>query len=209
MERIEINPPAWKIALAILGILAFVLIGLLMVVFGGDLFVKGLGLISILFFGGAGVYWLYARGRSYGKVALLPAGVEIGLPGMNPRLLPWGDIEGFGVSKIGNNEFTTIRVRSYRAWLSGVSVQEAAEVVRFHRRVGVVAQAATRVVEVGDPAGEGRRLTEGSAEVSSLAGILAFNRERYGGEFLLGWTMRDRGARQFAEFLEQCRRNSG
>jgi hypothetical protein len=71
-----------------------------------------------------------------------------------------------------------------------------------------VAQAAARVVEFGDPAGEGRRLTEGSAEVRSLAGILAHNRERYGGEFLLGWTMRDRGARQFAEFLEQCRRNS-
>jgi hypothetical protein len=41
-----------------------------------------------------------------------------------------------------------------------------------------------------------------------LAGVLAYNREKYGGEFLLGWTMRDRGARQFAEFLEQCRRNS-
>jgi hypothetical protein len=207
MERIEINPPAWKIALAILGILAFVLIGLLMVVFG-DLFAKGLGLISILFFGGAGGYWLYASGRGRGTVAILPAGVEIGLPGMNPRVLPWGDIEGFGVSKIGNNEFTTIRLRSYRAWLSGVPVQEAAEVVRFHRKVGVVAQTAVKVVEFGDRAGEGRRLTEGSAEVSSLAGILAFNRERYGGEFLLGWSMRDRGARQFAEFLEQWRRNS-
>jgi hypothetical protein len=207
MERIEINPPAWKIALAILGIAAFVLVGLLMVVFG-DLFAKGLGLISILFFGGLGGYWLYTRGRKQGKVAILPGGVEIGLPGMNPRVLPWGDVEAFGVSKIGNNEFTTIRLRSYRAWLSGVSPQEAAEVVRFHRRVGGVAQAAARVVEFGDPAGEARRLTEGSAEVRSLAGILAHNRERYGGEFLLGWTMRDRGARQFAEFLEQCRRNS-
>lgn len=207
MERIEISPPAWKIAVAILGIAAFVLIGLLMVVFG-DLFAKGLGLISILFFGGLGVYWLYASVRGQGKVAILPAGVEIGLPGMNPRLLPWGDIEGFGVSKIGNNEFTTVRVRSCRAWLSGVSVQEAAAVVRFHRRVGGAAQATARVVEFGGDGGELRRLTEGAAEVSSLAGILAHNREKYGGEFLLGWSMRDRGARQFAEFLEQCRRNS-
>ena len=207
MERIEINPPAWKIALAILGMAAFVLIGLLMVVFG-DLFAKGLGLISILFFGGAGGYWLYARGRNYGKVAILPAGVEIGLPGMNPRLLPWGDIEGFGVSRIGNQEFTTIRLRSYRAWLSGVSVQEAAEVVRFHRKVGGIAQTTAKVVEFGDAQGELRRVAEGSTEVNSLAGILAFNRERFGGEFLLGWPMRDRGARQFAEFLEQWRRNS-
>jgi hypothetical protein len=207
MERIEIHPPAWKIALAILGMLAFVLIGLLMVVFG-DLFAKGLGLISILFFGGAGVYWLYARNRNYGKVAILPAGVEIGLPGMNPRVLPWGDIEAFGVSKIANQEFTTIRVRSYRAWLSGVSVQEAAEVVRFHRKVGGIAQTTAKVVEFGDSQGELRRVSEGSTEVVSLAGILAFNRERFGGEFLLGWSMRDRGARQFAEFLEQWRRNS-
>jgi hypothetical protein len=207
MERIEIKPPAWKIALAILGILAFVLIGLLMVLFG-DLFAKGLGLVSILFFGGVGLYWLYARGRSYGRVALLPAGVEIGLPGMNPRVLPWGDIEGFGVSKIVNQEFTTIRVRSYRAWLSGVSAREAAEVVRFHRQVGGMAQATAKVVEFGDARGELRRMAEGSTEVASLAGILAYNRERFGGEFLLGWSMRDRGARQFAEYLEQWRRNS-
>jgi hypothetical protein len=52
-------------------------------------------------------------------------------------------------------------------------------------------------------------MTEGSAEVRSSAGVLACNREKYGGEFLLGWTMRDRGARQFAEYLERCRRSSG
>jgi hypothetical protein len=208
MERIEINPPAWKMALLVLGLIAFVLIGLLMVVFGGDLFVKGLGVISIVFFGGVCGYGLYARGRGQGKVAILPAGVEVGLPGMSPRLLPWGDIEAFGVSKIGNNEFTTIRLRSYRAWLSGVSPQEASATVRFFRGLGGIAHTTARVVEVGDPAGEGRRLTEGSTEVRSLAGVLAHNREKYGGEFLLGWTMRDRGARQFAEFLEQCRRNS-
>ncbi len=207
MERIEIKPPAWKMALMVLAMAAFVLVGLLMVVFGGDLFVKGLGVISIVFFGGVCGYGLYTRGRGQGKIAILPAGVEVGLPGVHPRVLPWGDIEAFGVSKIGNNEFTTIRVRSYRAWLSGVSGEEAAAAVRFHRSLGGAAHAAARVVEFGYVAGEGRRLTEGSEEVQSLVGILAFNREKYGGEFLLGWSMRDRGARQFAEFLEQCRRN--
>jgi hypothetical protein len=48
---------------------------------------------------------------------------------MNPRVLPWGDIEAFGVSKIGNNEFTTIRVRSYRACAEG-AVNES----RLHRQ---------------------------------------------------------------------------
>lgn len=206
MERIEINPPAWKMVLLVLGMAAFVFVGLLMVVFG-SLFVKALGLLSIVFFGGVCGYGLYARGRGQGKVAVLPAGVEVGLPGMNPRVLPWGDIEAFGVNRIGNQEFTTIRVRNYRAWLSGISPGEAAAALRFFRGLGQTAHAAASVVEYGDPAGDMRRLTEGSAEVRSLAGVLAYNREKYGGEFLLGWTMRDRGARQFAEFLEQCRRN--
>ena len=142
-------------------------------------------------------------------MAILPAGVEVGLPGMNPRVLPWGDIEAFGVNRIGDNEFTTIRVRSYRSWLSGVSPEEAAAALRFFRGLGLAAHASASAVEYGDPAGDMRRLTGGSGEVRSLAGVLSFNREKYGGEFLLGWTMRDRGARQFAEFLEQCRRNGG
>lgn len=206
MERIEINPPAWKMALAILGIAAFVLVGAYMAVYG-DLAEKVMGVIAILFFGGLCGYALYARLRGQGKIALLPAGIEVGLPGMNPRVLPWGDIEAFGVNKIGNQEFTTIRVRSYRAWLSGISTEEAAAALRLFRRVGMAAHATASVVEYGDEAGELRRVTEGSAEVRSLAGMLAYNREKYGGEFLLGWTMRDRGARQFAEYLEQCRRN--
>ena len=206
MERIEINPPAWKMALAILGAAAFVVAGAYMVV-SGDLAEKAMGLIAIVFFGGLCGYALYARSRGQGKIALLPAGIEVGLPGMNPRVLPWGDVEAFGVNRIGNQEFTTIRVRSYRAWLSEISPEEAAAALRFFRGLGQVAHATASMVEYGDPAGDMRRLTEGSAEVRSLAGVLAYNREKYGGEFLLGWTMRDRGARQFAEFLEQCRRN--
>lgn len=208
MERIEINPPAWKMGLAILGVAAFVVVGAYMAVYG-DLVEKAIGIISIVFFGGLCGYALYARSRGQGKIALLPAGIEVGLPGMSPRVLPWGDIEAFGVNKIGNQEFTAIRVKSYRAWLSGISREEAAAAVGFFRRVGKVAHATASVVEYGDDAGELRRLTEGSEEVRSLAGMLANNREKYGGEFLLGWTMRDSGARQFAEYLEQCRRNSG
>ncbi|HEX8682069.1 MAG TPA: hypothetical protein VF707_07140 [Ardenticatenaceae bacterium] len=44
--------------------------------------------------------------------------------------------------------------------------------------------------------------------MSALRDILAYNRAKYGAEFLLGWTMRDRSARAFAEYLEQWRQNS-
>ena len=101
MERIEIKPPVWKLALMILGIATFVLAGTYMALYG-DLAEKAIGVIAILFFGGLGSYALYASIRGQGKIALLPAGIEVGLPGMNPRVLSRGDIEAFGVNKIGN-----------------------------------------------------------------------------------------------------------
>jgi hypothetical protein len=57
LERIEINPPAWKMALLVMGMAAFVFVGLLMVVFG-SLVVKALGAIGIVFFGGVCGYGL-------------------------------------------------------------------------------------------------------------------------------------------------------
>ncbi len=51
-------------------------------------------------------------------------------------------------------------------------------------------------------------MLEETEEVRSLIDILAYNRIQFGAEFQLGWNMRDRGAQEFADFLEQCRQNS-
>jgi hypothetical protein len=45
-------------------------------------------------------------------------------------------------------------------------------------------------------------------DVKSAIDYLAFNRRTYGAELLIGWTMRDRSATAFAEYLEQFRQNA-
>jgi hypothetical protein len=206
MERIEIHPAAWKITLMILAMIAFVVGGILMLVYGDDISDKAIGLLSIVFFGGFCGYALYARSRGQGKIAILPTGIEIGIPGVNPRLLPWSDIEAFGVHRIGNQEFTTIKLKGYQAWLSGISQEEAAAALRFLRSMGLLLDSTARVaIAKGDNAGEMQQMLEGSEEVRSLRDMLAYSRAKFGAEFLLGWAMRDRSAQEFADFLEQCR----
>jgi hypothetical protein len=116
----------------------------------------------------------------------------------------------FGINKIANQEFTTIRLKSYQAWLSGISQEEAAAAVRFFRSLGLLGQTTAKIAVANnddDPRAM-QQMLEGSEEVKSLIDILTYNRTKFGAEFQLGWNMRDRSAQEFAEFLEQCRRNS-
>jgi len=209
MERIEIHPATWKIVLMVAGMIAFVVGGIFMIIYGDSVVEKAFGIIGIVFFGGFGGYALYSRSRGQGKLAILPTGVEIGIPGVNPRVLPWNDIEAFGVNKIANQEFTTIKLKSYQAWLSGISQEEAAAAIRFFRSMELLGQTTARIAVANDDNPRAmRQMLEGSEEVRSLIDILAHNRAKFGAEFQLGWNMRDRSAKEFAEFLEQCRRNS-
>jgi hypothetical protein len=209
MERIEIHPATWKIVLMILGMIAFVVGGIFMIIYGDGVFEKAIGVIGVVFFGGFGGYALYSRSRGQGKLAILPTGIEIGILGVNPRVLPWSDIEAFGVNKIGNQEFTTIKLKNYQAWLSGISQEEAAAAVRFFRSLELLGQTTAKVAAANDNDPRAILLMlEETEEVRSLIDILAYNRMQLGAEFQLGWNMRDRGAQEFAEFLEQCRRNS-
>ncbi len=209
MERIEIHPATWKIVLMVAGMIAFIIGGIFLIIYGDSVVEKAFGVIGIVFFGGFGGYALYSRSRGQGKLAILPTGVEIGIPGVNPRVLPWNDIEAFGVNKIANQEFTTIKLKSYQAWLSGISQEEAAAAVRFFRSMDLLGQTTTEIAAANDDDPRVmRQMLEGSEEVKSLIDILAYNRTKFGAEFQLGWNMRDRSAQKFAEFLEQCRRNS-
>jgi hypothetical protein len=209
MERIEIRPPAWKMGLLVLGIIAFTLFGCFIMMSGEGLAEQALGLITVVFFGGFGSYALYLRSRGQETLAILPTGIEIGLPGVTPVLLPWSDIEAFGVTTIVNQEFTTITLKSAQRWLSAISPEEAAAAVRFFRRLGLVGEATVKVMVANeeDDLEELQQTLAGSKEVKSLSDILAYNRTKFGGDFLLGWPLRDRGAQAFADFLEERRRS--
>ena len=94
--------------------------------------------------------------------------------------------------------------------MSGISQEEAAVALRFFSSMNWLGHARAKVAATNyDDPKLLMQMTKGSEEVRSLTDILAFNRVKFGAEFLLGWTMRDRNAQKFAEFLEQCRRNSG
>ncbi|MBA3534980.1 MAG: hypothetical protein H0T73_23970 [Ardenticatenales bacterium] len=145
-------------------------------------------------------------------MAILPSGVEVGLPGVTPRVLPWRAIEAFGVTTIGNQEFTTIQLKDAQGWLSGISPEEAAAAVSFFRKMSLMGKATVEVAFANDEEEEDmaelQQMLVGSKEVKSLLDILAYNQEKFGAEFLLGWTMRDRGAKEFADFLEQHRQKN-
>ena len=93
--------------------------------------------------------------------------------------------------------------------MSGISQEETAAAVRFFRSMDLLGQTTAKVAAANDNDPRAIMLMlEETEEVRSLIDILAYNRIQFGAEFQLGWNMRDRGAQEFAEFLEQCRRNS-
>ena len=61
MERNEIHPPTWKIVLMVAGMIAFIIGGIFMIIYGDSVVEKAFGVIGILFFGGFGGYALYSR----------------------------------------------------------------------------------------------------------------------------------------------------
>ncbi|MBA3534652.1 MAG: hypothetical protein H0T73_22260, partial [Ardenticatenales bacterium] len=65
MERLEIRPPRWKMALMVLGMMAFVLVGLFMMM-NGEMAEQAIGCLAVIFFGGFGGYALYLQSRGQG-----------------------------------------------------------------------------------------------------------------------------------------------
>jgi hypothetical protein len=64
------------------------------------------------------------------------------MSGVRPRVLPWEDIEEIGVLKMYEQKFTTVRLRSYKALLEGMSQQEAQFATRFLPALRVMGYAA-------------------------------------------------------------------
>jgi hypothetical protein len=198
----------WKFAAAAVGALAFVVVGIALL-YVPSIAVQAAGMLSVVFFGGFVGYGLLRHLRGRGRLAILPGGLEIDLPGVPPRVLPWDEIEAIGVMKMSGQEFTTVRLRTYRSFLSGIEPPEARHALRFFHSLRLVGLAAVGVgaAHLQDVSELGELLS-GSKEVQSVADILRYYRTTFGAEFLLGWSMRDRSAAEFAELLELARTGS-
>ena len=201
--RIEIRPARWRLALGALGIIGFTVAGVALLMYGGIIAIAA-GLLSIVFFGGMCGYAFIRTVRGQGRLAILDEGLEIGLPGTLGHIVPWGDIESIGVTRIASSEFTAVCLADHHAFLDGLSDEETKVFLRLVRGLTMVGYGA--VVTSGNT-GLTDMLSE-LKEVTSAADYLAFNRRVYGAELLIGWTMRDRSATAFAAYLEEHRQKA-
>jgi hypothetical protein len=79
--------------------------------------------------------------------------------------------------------------------------------LRFFKSLRGLSYATVAVaVASADDASDLTPFLTGSGDVQSVATMLAHFRRTFGSEFLLGWNLRDRGAQEFAEYLEGLRR---
>jgi len=207
-ERHEIRPAAWRFVLLVLGLIAFIALGVSLMMLGG--FTIPIGMLTIVFFGGFGSYALYRMSRGVGRIAIVPSGVEFAMFGPTPRVIPWEDIEAIGVLPLANQEFTTIRLHRYASLLDGLTDDEARSVLRQFQAMRAIGYAtvAVAVVHFAD-ATDVARFVSSSAHVKSVVELLQYTRNTYGAEILLGWNMRDRRAHEFAQYLESRRTTAG
>jgi len=120
------------------------------------------------------------------------------------KVVSWRDIDGFGIARVKGSDFNCVRLARYENLLRQFTDGEAMQIVKFHRHLmrfaGAMAIASAANLEVGDAA-ELAGLVLGGGAVASLAAILRFNRQKYGGEICLSWADRDRSAANFTQLL--------
>ncbi len=193
----------WDVSLAFIASAAFALAGLALVVYSEDTFAEVAGMLCIALLGGSGAVTPYGRARGdHQRIAVSRAVLEVYLPGVGWRLLPWGDIEEISVLEIARQQFTALRLRSYEALLAGLTPEKSRAAARRFAALGLFGRA-TAALLGGSRLGH---LVRGSEAVRDLPSMLAFRRARFGADLLFGWDQRDRNARDFAEFLKEWQR---
>lgn len=191
--------------LTFLGLAVCTLAGATLTIVADELLEKAIGLVVVAFFGGIGakaaVTWV--RGEQQ-RVAVSRTGLEIYLPGVGWRLVPWSDVEWIGVVQFAGQEFTAVRLRDYEALLASLTPEQSRAAARSFAVLGLFVQASALLLR----APQLLRLLRGSEAVKDLRDVLAFGRAQFGAELLFGWAQRDRSAAEFAAFLERFRRAS-
>jgi hypothetical protein len=204
-QRHEIRVAPWRMALVVLSMAGFVVMGGWGVI-EGPLPVKLAGLLSIVFFGGFGAWAMHRKSRGYGRVAVTRDGIEMTMFDARMRLIPWSDIEAIGVAEVSRQQFTTIRLKRYGSLIDGLSDAEIRSALRHFNAMRMMSQATIVAAAVNLEQSEDLdRFVSGSGGLRSLAEVLHHMRTVYGAELLLAWNQRDRKAAAFAQYLEERR----
>ena len=197
-ERIEIRPNvARNVAFLAVGSLAFVLLGAWMAIGQPVLVYRFVGVLAVVFFGFC-LTRVPALARRKVTLVLTPDALEQVYP-QGVATIPWADVAAVGVaSTTRGRPMAGILLHSYDRYLGQMPPELAARAERAARFMKPVA-GATAVIAHGQARG---MLTEYS-RTGGAASRLAWQRERFGYDILLGWSELDRPAKDFAGLLHE------
>lgn len=197
-QRLEIRPRAVRnVAWVTVGCAAFVAAGIWMVLTEHSLEYRLAGAIAVVFFG-FGLLRIPAMARRRLTLALTPDGLEqVHHEGV--ATIPWADVAAIGVTSAGRGpDMVGILLTSYDRYLERMPPELAAQMTRFTSVMKPIAGENAGVVR-----GPVRDMVTDLVRARGLAGVLAWQRERFGFDILLSWNELDRPARDFVTLLHQ------
>jgi hypothetical protein len=214
LPRIEIKPkPIRNGILAILGCSIFTIGGAFMLASGekANMYV---GALSIVFFGGGGLYSIPKIMRRKLSFVLTSDSLQQVAP-VGTAQIAWSDIEKIGTVSLFGTHLAGVRLKTYDRYIASMSSDMADT---FHKTLPAL-KAISRAVSLADmpyavaiqiwSAFKGKDepadVLKSFGKVGTYVEALLWNREHFGYDLVWGWSDRDRSAPEFAKLLEQYR----
>ncbi len=197
-ERVEICPNvARNVTLLAVGCPAFVAAGAWMAIGQHALEYRFAGVLAVVFFG-YGLTRIPVAARRKVTLVLTPGALEQVYP-QGVVTIPWADVAAVGVASTGRGRpMAGILLHSYDRYLGQMPPELAAYTERQARFMKPVAVATAVIAH-----GRERGLLAGYSRTRGMASRLAWQREHFGYDVLLGWGELDRPARDFAALLHE------
>lgn len=181
----------------------FSIVGLALI-FSGEI---KLGLLTLLFFGGGGIYAIPKLLKRKVSMVLSDNGIELFYP-QGSAFIPWADVEQCGIVRVFSTKLVGIRLRSYDRYLKKMSPGLAAFLVKSLPFLKLFAKQVSSVDATGWVGlwleAEGKSL-KSFGDVGNLAQALMWARENYGYDLAFAWSELDRPPDKFVSLLEEYR----
>lgn len=208
MEEIKIQAATWKIYLIAILVIIMVITGFYFLFTDTSLIDKLAGILTIILFGGfvgRAIYSTIVNGR--GNIMITPSTLILNLPDCPTIPINWKDIDEFGIYETNGFKFTTIKLNNYNNLLNSLTPENAKIFLSKYRATNKIGKAtvAFQLLNFEDVSDLINTLPA-SKDLKRLTSVLNFSRNKFNGEFLISWNLRDRGADEFAQYLEEKRK---
>ena len=212
-DRLEIRPKTARNAILVgLGCAAFTAIGGALMYAGESAEEFFGGLLSVVFFGGGGLYAIPKLLRRTVPLVLSPAGIEQRYD-EGTTLVSWDDIETTGIVSLYGNKMAGIRLVNYDRYLESMSPAFADTLLKRLPYMKLMTRAtslldAPSAVTLWSKMGgvDGPAALEEFGKVADLASAFLWVRNTTGYDIVFAWTELDRSPKAFVALLEDWRR---